>query len=77
MDIVLLNVNVIDEVSEIIYLPTYTHPPPGMDVIESIVIAPEVETQLHTYVESIARMYRDNPFHNFEHAIHVCMVRSP
>jgi len=29
---------------------------------------------LHDYVRTIAAMYRDNnPFHNFEHASHVCM----
>jgi hypothetical protein len=30
-------------------------------------------SQLHNYVATIASLYRDNPFHNFEHASHVTM----
>jgi hypothetical protein len=33
----------------------------------------KVESQLREYVTMIACMYRDNPFHNFEHAGHVTM----
>jgi hypothetical protein len=29
--------------------------------------------QLEDYVSAVASMYRDNPFHNFEHASHVVM----
>jgi 3'5'-cyclic nucleotide phosphodiesterase len=29
--------------------------------------------QLHMFVESVARLYHDNPFHNFEHCSHVVM----
>jgi class 3 adenylate cyclase len=36
-------------------------------------IDPEVASQLKSYVTGIATMYRDNPFHNFEHASHVTM----
>jgi class 3 adenylate cyclase len=36
-------------------------------------IEPEVASQLQSYVTGIATMYRDNPFHNFEHASHVTM----
>jgi class 3 adenylate cyclase len=36
-------------------------------------IEPEVASQLKSYVIGIATMYRDNPFHNFEHASHVTM----
>ena len=33
----------------------------------------DVVTQLREYVEAIAAQYRQNPFHNFEHASHVTM----
>jgi class 3 adenylate cyclase len=36
-------------------------------------IEPEVVLQLKSYVTGIATMYRDNPFHSFEHASHVTM----
>jgi class 3 adenylate cyclase len=36
-------------------------------------IEPEVVSELKSYVTGIATMYRDNPFHNFEHASHVTM----
>jgi hypothetical protein len=32
-----------------------------------------VADQLHDYVQEIASMYRDNPFHNYEHASHVTL----
>eukprot|EP00980_Cylindrotheca_fusiformis_P013629 scaffold3508_cov113-Cylindrotheca_fusiformis.AAC.9 len=37
----------------------------------SIDIGNEVRSQLRTYLFIVAGMYHDNPFHNFEHAIHV------
>jgi class 3 adenylate cyclase len=36
-------------------------------------IEPEAVSQLQSYVTGIATMYRDTPFHNFEHASHVTM----
>jgi class 3 adenylate cyclase len=36
-------------------------------------IEPRVFSQLQSYITGIATMYRDNPFHNFEHASHVTM----
>jgi class 3 adenylate cyclase len=36
-------------------------------------IEPKAVSQLQSYVTGIATMYRDNPFHNFEHASHVTM----
>lgn len=59
---------VIDEVKEIIELPEF-------DVIaarnqqdpETVELDPKVQAQLHSYVTLIASMYRDVPFHNFEH----------
>ena len=32
-----------------------------------------VKDQLHDYIQVVASIYRDNPFHNFEHASHVTM----
>jgi hypothetical protein len=40
---------------------------------ESIDLDDDVEEQLRAYITTIASMYRDNPFHNFEHACHVTM----
>eukprot|EP00980_Cylindrotheca_fusiformis_P004972 scaffold1054_cov124-Cylindrotheca_fusiformis.AAC.12 len=37
----------------------------------SIDIGEEAKTQLRNYLKSVASMYQDNPFHNFEHASHV------
>eukprot|EP00980_Cylindrotheca_fusiformis_P015482 scaffold4363_cov125-Cylindrotheca_fusiformis.AAC.2 len=37
----------------------------------SIDIGEEAKNQLRNYLSNVASMYRDNPFHNFEHASHV------
>eukprot|EP00980_Cylindrotheca_fusiformis_P003257 scaffold735_cov116-Cylindrotheca_fusiformis.AAC.27 len=37
----------------------------------SVDIGDEAKTQLRNYLSNVASMYRDNPFHNFEHASHV------
>jgi class 3 adenylate cyclase len=67
------NVAIIDEVAEIIALPKFTL---HIEIdSESLPIDEEIERQLKEYVTSIAKMYRNNPFHNFEHASHVTMVR--
>jgi class 3 adenylate cyclase len=62
---------VLDEVKEIITLPSdaaaYKIDP------YSIEFSPAVISQLNDYVTAIAQMYRDNPFHSFEHASHVTM----
>jgi class 3 adenylate cyclase len=65
---------VLDEVEEIITLPKFDSmatrnqkDPDSFELTES------VSTQLHDYVQTIAAMYRPNPFHNFEHASHVSM----
>jgi 3'5'-cyclic nucleotide phosphodiesterase len=36
-------------------------------------LAPDVVEQLHSYLVTVALLYRDNPFHCFEHATHVTM----
>ena len=65
---------VLDEVAEVIRLPTFDprsvkeHVDPA-----SIELDSQVMSQLKRYVTIIAAMYRQNPFHNFEHASHVTM----
>jgi hypothetical protein len=62
-----------DEVAEIITLPAFSSCSPTDDSVVSI--DQEVEQQLYDFVVSIARKYRKNHFHNFDHASHVTMVR--
>jgi class 3 adenylate cyclase len=59
---------VLEEVTEIIHLPTFSGQTENPDdvVLDSIVL-----DQLEDYVSAVASMYRYNPFHNFEHASHV------
>ncbi|KAL7580183.1 hypothetical protein ACA910_012934 [Epithemia clementina (nom. ined.)] len=62
---------VLGEVREIIYLPGYdpraalSEAKPNLD--------DEVTLQLRNYIQAVAGMYRNNPFHNFDHASHVTM----
>jgi hypothetical protein len=65
---------VIDEVRDIIALPKFDAKAAAKHLeVESINIDEKVVAQLSNYVTSVAAMYRDNPFHNFEHASHVTM----
>jgi class 3 adenylate cyclase len=63
------NTTVLDEVREIILLPQeemiYQTDPQMLELDAKII------SQLKDYVGLIASMYRDNSFHNFEHASHV------
>lgn len=64
----------LEEVTEII--PLFTNSPDNAyceTTPETIQLPPEVTKQLRDYVTMIACMYRDNFFHNFEHASHVLM----
>jgi hypothetical protein len=65
---------VLDEVKEIIELPEFdavaARKQEGLATVE---LESTVATQLHEYVSCIAAMYKQNPFHNFEHASHVTM----
>lgn len=61
---------VLSEVKEIIFLPEFSH---EMAIKEEsdmskIELDEDVVYQLHEYVTCISTMYRNNPFHNFEHA---------
>ena len=62
---------IVDEVAEVIELPKHRSTV-GYDSTE-VKLPPEVEKQLSHYVSTIASTYRNNPFHNFEHASHVTM----
>lgn len=65
---------VLDEVVEIIRLPEFDGRAARAQVDPSTIdLGENVMTQLRDYVTIIATMYRDNPFHNFEHASHVTM----
>ena len=68
--------NCLEEVVEIIHLPKFdTQAYHRQENPSKIVIPSNVVEQLRLYVTTVAAMYRDNPFHNFEHASHVTMVR--
>jgi class 3 adenylate cyclase len=64
----------IDEVQEIITLPEFdtTVNQENIDAGD-MVISQVVLDQLKAYVTWVASMYKDNPFHNFDHASHVVM----
>jgi class 3 adenylate cyclase len=64
----------IDEVHEIITLPEFdkTLNHQSVDAAE-ITISPSVIQELKDYVTWVASMYKNNPFHNFDHASHVVM----
>jgi hypothetical protein len=65
---------VIEEVQEIINLPNFDERTlKGKKDPYSIELPEAVFDQLKSYVTNIAATYRDNPFHNFEHASHVLM----
>lgn len=66
--------SILDEVVDAIEMPRFD---PRMArrlfESESLSLEPIVKTQLHEFVLRISSMYRDLPFHNFEHASHVAM----
>jgi class 3 adenylate cyclase len=62
---------VFEELKDIIHLPTLSGQPANNP--DDVELDPVVLDQLENYVSTVASMYRDNPFHNFEHASHVVM----
>lgn len=64
---------VLDEVKEIITLPQFDAAAANSIEDADIELCSVVQDQIHDYVASIAAMYRENPFHDFEHASHVTM----
>jgi class 3 adenylate cyclase len=67
-------VQFVKEITEVIEMPQFDERITGDP--NSIDIGPEVRSQLRDYVGFIASLYRDNAFHNFEHACHVSMSAS-
>jgi hypothetical protein len=65
--------NPIHEVKAVIQLPALKATNLAVADPSSISLDPEVVGQLERYVEKVASMYHDHPFHNFEHASHVSM----
>ena len=64
--------NPLSEVVEVIQLPDKVAYSLHQDP-QSIAIDPTIVALVYKYVSSLADMYPDNPFHNFEHASHVTM----
>ena len=64
----------LDEVKEIIMLPEFdSKAARRQEDWEKVTLPHKVIDQLFNYVSCVANLYRDNPFHNFEHASHVLM----
>lgn len=65
---------VLEEVKEIIVLPKFKAGD-AKSVIDpdKVKLGDAITSQLQAYLQAIAAMYRNNPFHNFEHASHVTM----
>ncbi len=66
--------SLLDEVMDCIVLPEFDCSTAG-DYVDpdTIELSGQVVAQLRSYVSLIASMYKDVPFHNFEHASHVAM----
>jgi hypothetical protein len=64
--------NPLDEVVEIIPLPEF-HNDLSLPDPHSVFVDPAIMKEIKEFVTTVATLYRDNPFHNFEHASHVCM----
>jgi len=62
-----------DEVQEVITLPKFPTVDPTRSHVTKKPLSNVVVQQIRDYVQCIAELYRDNPFHNFEHASHVVM----
>ncbi|CAB9515790.1 Receptor-type guanylate cyclase gcy [Seminavis robusta] len=68
------NTNPIDQVKEIIQLPDFdAEAAERQQNPADVEIPSQVVQELHLLVSEIARLYNDNPFHNFDHASHVVM----
>ena len=64
----------LEEVKEIITLPEFNATLARNQVdADSIELSENLTNQLHDFVTNMAALYKDNPFHNFEHASHVTM----
>jgi hypothetical protein len=69
-----LGATALDEVCEIITLPNFDAKAASEELDpKTIDLGDKLAEQLRDFVSVIASMYRDNPFHCFEHASHVTM----
>lgn len=65
---------VLDEMHDVIYLPKYDAKAAKKQVDpDSVRLPQKVLDQVRDFVNTIATMYRDNPFHTYNHAAHVTM----
>jgi hypothetical protein len=65
---------VIDEVLEIIELPKFDSAAARNQIdTNTIDLDPVVFRQMEDYTTTISTLYRENPYHNFEHASHIAM----
>jgi len=62
----------LDEIPAFVPLPKFEEDVVARS-IDDIKLDPRVEEQVFKYVMAIGSLYRDNPFHNFEHCSHVAM----
>ena len=68
------NTTILEEVREIIELPRFDPKVARLQQDpETIELGETVVAELRDFVNNVAAMYHDNPFHNFEHASHVIM----
>jgi 3'5'-cyclic nucleotide phosphodiesterase/Adenylate and Guanylate cyclase catalytic domain len=74
VELVNRDTQVIDEMTDILSLPQFMERDHENELSqeESLLLEPAKE-QLRDFVSRIAHLYRDVPFHNFEHASHVTM----
>ena len=63
----------LDEVKKTITLPEFDGSAVRTNSADDVELDDVVVQQLRDLVYTIAALYRDNPFHNFEHASHVTM----
>lgn len=59
---------ILDEVEDTIELPTYCQIDVDKMNLQELKMDEAVQTQLSEFIGTLAAMYHDNPFHNFEHA---------
>lgn len=67
------NLSFLEKLSERIMFPDVAYRDDYYGVSSDVAISSEAQIELLEYVARIASMYRDVPFHNFDHASHVTM----
>jgi hypothetical protein len=69
----------LEEVQDIIFLPAFNRQVARKEqlLFQKMEIPEIVAQQMHDFVSTIAHMYRNNPFHNFEVRLHFVFHTSP